>query len=117
MPGLAAPEAADVVAVPAVPVRPARAAGEAADLVQAGGVPRLGDQLGVGQQAVLGDHLDHRRLDQHVAAAVAAQDRGQVEAEAVDVHSATKLRRQDRSRLRTTGWLQLTVLPQPVKFR
>ena len=46
--GLAAPEAADVVAVTAVPLRPAPAEREMADLVQPARVPRLGDQLGVG---------------------------------------------------------------------
>ena len=55
------------------------------DLVEARGVPRLGDQLGVGQQAVLGDHLDHGRLDHDIRPTVAAQDRGQVEAEPIDV--------------------------------
>ena len=64
---LAAPEAAHVVAVAAVPFRPAPAERETADLIQARRVPRLGDQLGVGQHAVLGDHLDDRRLHQHVA--------------------------------------------------
>ena len=53
--GIAAPESPDVVAIPAVPVRPAPLAGKGADLVEPGGVPGLGDQLGVAEQRVLGD--------------------------------------------------------------
>ena len=73
---IAAPEPADVVAINPVPDRPARAAREALDLVHPGGVPGLRDHLGVGQQRIFGDRLDHRRLDHHLAPA---------EPEAVDV--------------------------------
>ena len=84
--GVAAPEAAHVVAVTAVPLRPAAAEREVADLVKSAGVPRLGDQLGVAEDALLGDHLDDGRLHQHVALVVASHDGGQVEAQAVRVH-------------------------------
>ena len=43
-PGITAPEAAHLVAIAAVPFRPALPR-ETADLINPGGVPRLGDQL------------------------------------------------------------------------
>ena len=76
--------AADVVAVMAVPLGPPLG-GERADLERAGRVPGLGDDLRVGQHRVFGDQLDHRRIGHQLALPVAAQDRGQIEAEAVDV--------------------------------
>jgi len=68
----------------AVPFRPA-VVGERAHLVRPGGVPGLGDDLGVGQERVFGDRLHDGHVRQQVAVAVAAEDRGQVEAEPVDV--------------------------------
>ena len=59
---------------------------EAADLVEPGRVPRFGDQLRVGEDAVLGDLLDDRRIEQHVPLRVAAEDGGEVESQPVDVH-------------------------------
>ena len=84
MPPIAAPEPAHVVAIAAVPLGPAQV-GERADLVRAGRVPRFGNDLGVGQQRIFGDRLDQRRIRHQLAVAVAAEDRRQVEAEAVDV--------------------------------
>ena len=86
---VAAPESADIIAITAIPFRPP-AAGlwKTADLIQARGVPRLGDQLGVAQQSVLRNHLDDGRIDQHVALAIAAKDGGEIEAQAIDVHFA-----------------------------
>ena len=84
--GVAAHEAAHVVAELAVPLGPALTGGERAHLVEAGGVPGLGDELGVGEHRILGDALEHRRVGQHLAVLAAAEDRGEVEAEAVDVH-------------------------------
>ena len=84
MPAIAAPKAADVVAVAAVPFGPAQLA-ERADLVGAGGVPGFGNDLAVGQQRIFGDRFDQRRVGDQFARAIAAQDRRQVEAEAVDV--------------------------------
>ena len=84
--GLAAQEGAHVVAEAAVPLGPAAVRGETAHLVEAGRVPGLGDDLGVGEHRVLGDHLHHRRVGEHAAVPVAAEDRGQVEAEPVHVH-------------------------------
>ena len=82
---LAAEEIADVVAEPAVPFLPG-VADEAADLVQPGRVPRLGDQLGARQRRVRLDVPQHRRVRQRMAGRIARKNRRQVEAEAVDVH-------------------------------
>ena len=85
-PGVPAPEAANVVAVFAVPLAPPPPEREAADLIQSRRVPRLRDELGVGEHAVLGDHFDNGRFDHDVALLVAAQNAGEVEAEPIDVH-------------------------------
>ena len=69
----------------AIPFRPA-AVGEASDLICAGGIPSLGDQLRVAQDRVLSDTLQQRRVRQDVAAAVAAEHRGEIETEAIDMH-------------------------------
>ena len=79
------PEPAHVVAKMAVPFRPA-AVGEAAHLIGAGGIPGFGDQLRVAQDRILGDAFQQGRVGQDVAVTVAAEHRGEVEAEAVDVH-------------------------------
>ncbi len=68
----------------AVPLGPTLV-GERADLVGAGGVPRFGDDLRIGEHRVFGDQLDHRRVRHELALPVAAEDRGQIEAEAIDV--------------------------------
>ena len=68
-PGLALPEPSNVVAIPAIPDRPAVAPGKIPDLIEPGGVPGLGDHLRVGQERILGDLVDHRGLDQDVPAA------------------------------------------------
>ena len=80
-----APEAAHVVAEAVVELRPALA-GKLADLVGPGGVPRLGDDLGVTQHRVLADALQDRRVGAEGAGPVASEHGGQVEPEAVDVH-------------------------------
>jgi hypothetical protein len=76
---------AHVVAVAPVPFREA-VAGEGADLVGPGGVPRLGDDLGVAQDGVLGDVFHDGRVGQQFAVLIAGEHGGEVEAEAVDVH-------------------------------
>ena len=81
---LAAPEVADGVAVLAVPLRPQR--GEPADLVAAvADVPRLGDELDLGDDRVLLDEVEERRQAVDLVE-LAGQGRGEVEPEAVDVH-------------------------------
>ena len=84
----AAPEVADRVAVLAVPLRPQRR--EVADLVAAlADVPRLGDELDLADDRVLLDEVEERRQPVDVVQ-LAGERRGQVEAEAVDVHLVTQ---------------------------
>ena len=81
---LAAPEVADRVPVLAVPLGPQRR--EVADLVAAlADVPRLGDQLHLGDHRVLLHQVEEGGQPVHVVQ-LAGQGRGQVEAEPVDVH-------------------------------
>ena len=81
---LAAPEVADGVPVLAVPFRPLRR--EVADLVAAGAdVPRLGDQLDLGDDRVLLDEFEEGGQPVDVVE-LAGQGGRQVETEAVDVH-------------------------------
>ncbi len=84
---VAAQEAPEVVAVFAVPLRPAEP-GEVADLVQTGGIPGLGDDLGVGQRLRQLDLPDHRRIGHDLAVLAARENRALVESETVDVHLA-----------------------------
>ena len=85
VPAVALHEGPDVVTKPAVPFLPT-VAEEGADLVEAGGVPRFRDQLDVGEHRVRLDVPEQRRRGHRAAPLVAAQDRGQIEAEAVHVH-------------------------------
>ena len=79
---IAAPEAAQGLAIGVVPFRPA--VGEGADLVAAvADVPGLGDQLDVAQHRVLPDGGEERRVA--VEGRQAAERGGEIEAEAVDV--------------------------------
>ena len=80
--GVAAPEAAGAVAEAVVPFEPG--GGEAAELVAAGAdVPGLGDEDAVGEEGVGGDGLEGFGVGVE-ALARAAEDGGEVEAEAVD---------------------------------
>ena len=76
---------AHVVAEPAVPLLPG-VADEAADLIEAGGVPRLGDELRAGERRIRFDVPQDRRVGHRMARRIARQDRREVEAEAVHVH-------------------------------
>ena len=81
---VALPEAADAVAVLAVPLGPEHR--EVADLVAARAeVPRLGDQLDLREDRVLVDDVEERAQPVDLVQ-LAGQRAGQVEAEAVDVH-------------------------------
>ena len=83
---VALPEAADAVAVLAVPLGPQHR--EVAHLVAAGAqVPRLGDQLDLRDDRILVDDVEERaQLVDFVQ--LAGQRAGQIEAEPVDVHVA-----------------------------
>ena len=61
--------------------------------------------------------LQQRRVGQRHAHRVAAEDRGQIEAEAVDVVLGHPVAQAVEHQLRTTGLLQLSVLPQPLKLK
>ncbi len=76
----------DIVAKAAVPFGPAGIGGKRTDLVQAGRIPGLGDHLGVAENRIFADNLDHRRIGQDVALAVAAENGGKVKAKTVDMH-------------------------------
>ena len=79
---LAAPEVADVIAKPVVPLGPAR--GKTAHLISARtAVPRLGDELDVGERRILAYDLQKSALGVE-AVGLARQDRPQIEAESVD---------------------------------
>ena len=98
---LAAPEVADGVAVGAVPLGPLRR--EVADLVAAGpDVPRLGDQLDLADDRVLLHELEERREPVDVVE-LAGQRRGEVEAEAVDVHLGHPVAQRVHDQLQRVG--------------
>ncbi len=81
---VALPEAADGVAVFAVPLGPDD--GEVADLIAAvADVPGLGDELDVGEGGILVDGVEEARELGDVVE-LAGEGAGEVEAEAVDVH-------------------------------
>ena len=82
---VAAEEAARGIAEFPVPFHPASVVREIADLVKSARVPGLGDEFAVGQNRVVGDGLEERRIGQGIALRVAAEDRRKVEAESVDV--------------------------------
>src|SRR5262249_42752738 len=81
----AAEEAADIVAEPAVPLLPT-VPNEAADLIQAGSIPRLGDELRARQDRVRLNIPQHWWVRQRLTRGIACQDRGEVETESVHVH-------------------------------
>ena len=86
---LAAPEVAHHVAVDPVPLRPEHR--EVADLVAAlADVPRLGDQLHLGEDRILVDDVEEGREPVDLVE-LARERRGEVEAEAVDVAVADEV--------------------------
>ena len=73
-PGSTAHEGANIVAKASVPLCPAVMAGKVADLIKAGSVPGLGDNFDIGEHRVFGDHLHYRRIGQHLAFGIPAED-------------------------------------------
>ena len=109
---LAAPEVAHRVAVLAVPLGPQRR--EVADLVAAlADVPRLGDQLDPRHDRVLLDEVEEGRQPVDVVE-LAGQRRGEVEAEAVDVHLADPVAQAVHDQLQHVRVAHVQVLPVPV---
>ncbi len=82
---VATEEAADIIAKSPVPFLPA-VPDEGADLVHAGRVPRLRDELGPRQCRVRFDVPEDRRARHHVARLVPLQDGRQIESKAIHVH-------------------------------
>jgi hypothetical protein len=83
-PGVAAHEPADVVAEAAVPLRPASPR-ERAELVEAPGIPGLGDELRVTELVRKLSQRHYGRVLHHGAVGRSRQHRSEVEPEAVDV--------------------------------
>ncbi len=84
-PFFAQPVPTHVVTKTPIPFGPSFAGTERSDLVGTSRVPGFGNDLGVGQHRIFGDRFDQRRVGDQVAAAVAAENRGKVESEAIDV--------------------------------
>ena len=107
-----APEVAHGVAVDAVPLRPQDR--EVAHLVAAGAdVPRLGDELDLGEDRVLVDRVEERRQAVDVVE-LAGQRRGQVEAEAVDVALDDEVAQRVHDHAAAPlGWTGFSELPVP----
>ena len=83
--GIAPREAADIVAEPAVPLLPP-VADERADLVEAGGIPGFGDELGAREHGVVLDVPQNRGVRRGTPRFVARENGRQVEAESIHVH-------------------------------
>ena len=81
---IALDEAADIVAIAAVPLRPA-IPWKMPDLIQSGGVPGLGDHFGIGQFVIQLDLPHHRRMGAGHPVLAPRQDGAFIEAEAIDV--------------------------------
>ena len=78
-------EAPHAVAIAAVPLHPA-VTGKGPDLVETGGVPGLGDDLGVGQNVGKLDAPEQGRIVQGLAILPPRQGASQIEAKAIHVH-------------------------------
>ena len=106
---VAAPEVAHVIAKPVVPLRPA--GGKAAHLIAARtAVPRLGDELDLGEQRILADHLQKSALGVE-AVGLARQDRPQIEAESVDPRFAHPIAQAVHDHLYDAGVAKIEGVP------
>src|ERR1700733_8188109 len=81
-------EAAYGIAVAPIPYRPPRAAWKTADLVEPAGIPRLGDDLDIGQCLHQLDVPEHRGIAHRRPIGATRQYRALVKPETVDVHVA-----------------------------
>ena len=91
--GIAFHEPANVVSIAAVPLGPA-IAGKVPDLVQARGIPRFRDQLGVGERVFELDLPDDRRMDERRAVLAASENRASSNRKPSTCMSCTQYRRQ-----------------------
>ena len=87
------------------------------DLIGAGGIPGLGDELGVAEDRILGDALQQGRVGQHAAVAIAAEHRGEIEAEAVDVHLHHPVAQRVEDEVADDRMRRVDRCPVPVKSR
>ena len=92
--------------------------GKAANLVQAAGVPSLGDELNLAEDGIVGDGGDQGGIVESLADACQLEGaRVMIEARSnlnpSMWYSVTQYLRQSTMNSLTTGWLQLNVLPQP----
>ena len=78
-------EAAHIVAESAVPFLPA-VANEASHLIEAGRIPCLRNQFGAGEDGIRLDIPEHRGSFERAARFVSVENRGEVEAEPIDMH-------------------------------
>ena len=106
----------DRVAVAAVPFGPGHP-GEPAHLVETTAASQASAIIGaLGQDRRRLERPGQRRIGDY-ARRVAGEDAGEVEAEAVDAEALDPVLEAVDDVVVTSGWLQLTVLPQPVKSR
>ena len=85
LPLISLEEPAQTIAVAAVPFGPAAEGREAAHLVKAAGIPGFGDQLAGGEDRIKGQGLKQRWIGEGGTPGIAAENRGQIKTEAVDV--------------------------------
>src|SRR5271157_4147321 len=83
--GLALEEPAQRVAALAVPFGPAPVGRKRADLIEAAGVPRFGDELTLSKDGIEGQRFEQRRVSHRRPPRVPAENGRQVETETVDV--------------------------------
>ena len=83
-PSVAAPIAANIIAITTVPLSPAIIT-KRTNLIGSGGIPRFGNDFRISQQRVFADHFNQRWVRYQITRAIAAQDRSQIKSEAVDV--------------------------------
>ena len=75
----------DIVAKSSVPFLPT-VSDEAADLVEACGIPGFRDHLGAGERRIGFDVPQHRWARHHMAGRITRKDRSEIEPEAIHVH-------------------------------
>src|ERR1700682_1679571 len=108
-------EAAHGIAETPIPFSPA-IAGEVAHLVQTGGIPGFGDDLGISQCLRQFNLPDDRRAGHGGAVLVAAQNDGSIKPKPSTINSLTQNSSASTISFSAMGWLPLKVLPHPEKF-
>src|SRR5579859_2604579 len=83
--GIAPDEAADDVAIASVPFRPS-IDGEVTHLIEAGRIPGLHNEFGISKSFIQLNMPEDRRILDRPAISTTGQNRGLIEAKAIDVH-------------------------------